>query len=305
MSAEPLRTARRCLRCLVLGSPVEHSLSPVLHRAAYAALGLDWTYDADEVVVAHLGNYVHGLGPDVQGLSLTMPLKVAAVDLCAEVSATGGLLRSVNTMVRRPDLEWAGHNTDVPGVVTALTEAGVDSVGSAVIVGSGATAASALAAVSALGAAKAMVLARTPDKASRLVDIGAALDISVSVGPLAAAPGSTAGSTAGAAAGSDAGAGAGAVDASADVLISTIPPDAQAAYASRLAELAPVVFDVIYHPARTPLLAAAEEGGTRTVPGFALLLHQAARQVELMTGCSEAPVEAMRTAGLAALATRS
>jgi shikimate dehydrogenase len=273
------RTGRRCA---VLGSPIGHSLSPVLHRAAYDALELDWSYDAFDVTEETLSGFVAGLTPDYRGLSITMPLKAAAIPLCSHVSDVGQLVGSVNTVLLEADGSRFGDNTDVAGLVAALNEHGVDRIDSAVIVGTGSTAASALAAVVGLGATRIVVLARTPVKAARLVEIGDRFGSEVKV---AAAP-----------------LGRAAEAASGDVLVSTIPAAAQAAHAGALAGLAPVVLDVTYHPANTPLVAAATAAGSIVVPGFSMLVHQAARQVELMTGCPEAPIDAMRTAGLAALA---
>jgi shikimate dehydrogenase len=262
----------------VLGSPIGHSLSPVLHRAAYDALGLDWSYDAYDVREETLGDFVAGLPSEYRGLSVTMPLKSAVIPLCTSVTETARLVGSVNTVLLEPDGSRAGDNTDVPGMVAALAEFGMTDATSAVIVGAGSTAASALAAMARLGASHVVVLARTPEKAARLMSIGATVGAEVVVEPLGAAR----------------------QVASADVLVSTIPAEAQASDAGPLAGVAPVVLDVIYHPSRTPLLAAVAEAGGTAVPGMALLLHQAARQVELMTGCA-APLEAMRAAGLTSL----
>jgi shikimate dehydrogenase len=276
------RTGRRCA---VLGSPIRHSLSPVLHRAAYDALGLDWSYDAYDVTEASLGGFIAGLTPEYRGLSITMPLKAAVIPLCSRVSDTARLVGSVNTVLCEPDGSRAGDNTDVAGLVAALHEHDVGRIDSAVIVGTGSTAAAALAAVVRLGATRVVVLARSPAKAARVVEIGGRFDagVTVAVAPL----------------------GRLAEAASGDVLVSTIPAAAQTAHAAALAALAPVVLDVTYHPASTPLLAAAGATGRVAVPGFSMLVHQAARQVELMTGCPEAPIDAMRTAGLAALEVRA
>jgi shikimate dehydrogenase len=285
MSADPTgrgaRGDRR--RCAVLGSPIGHSLSPVLHRAAYAALGLDWSYDAHDVTEQQLDGFVAGLAPEYRGLSVTMPLKSAVIPLCSSVSDAARLVGSVNTVLLEPDGSRAGHNTDVSGLVAALSEYGVASARTAVIVGSGATAASALAAMAELGVTRVAVLARTPARAAGLVELGPKVGVDVTCGPL------------------DQAGQLGAVD----VLVSTIPASAQAGHAENLASLAPTVHDVTYHPVSTPLLAAATAAGGTAVPGFALLLHQAAVQVELMTGCAVAPVEAMRAAGLAALRARA
>ncbi len=267
-------------RCGVLGSPIAHSLSPVLHRAAYAALGLDWRYDAIEVTVSQLAAFVDHLDESWRGLSLTMPLKQAAVDLCARTEWTAMTVDAVNTMVREPDGGWSGYNTDIEGCINALVTAGVTQVSSAVIVGAGSTARSVLAALVELEAASATVVVRSASRAEPVttlaVDYGIAvavreLDDLATIGP-------------------------------ADVVVSTIPAAAQVTVADVLAATAPVVFDVVYHPARTPLLAAAERLGRRCIPGFELLVQQAVRQVELMTEVQAAPVEAMRAAGLSALA---
>jgi shikimate dehydrogenase len=263
----------------VLGSPVAHSLSPVLHRAAYRELGLDWEYDAYEVAVGELAGFMSRLSKRWRGLSLTMPLKRAVIDLCDDVTAQGRLLSSVNTVVIEPGGSRKGYNTDVAGFVRAFAEAGVSALGSAVIVGGGATAASALAAVAALGAREVTVLARTTARATSLAELGPRLGVQVVVRDLAHPPA-----------------------ARVDVVVSTLPVDAQSLEtADVVVRLAPVVFDVVYSPTRTAFTEAGRAAGATVIGGFALLLHQAARQVELMTGTEEAPLEAMRDAGAAAL----
>jgi shikimate dehydrogenase len=143
--------ARR--RAAVLGHPVRHSLSPVLHRAAYAELGLDWTYEAVDVDAADLRDFVRSCGPEWVGLSLTMPLKLAVLPLLDEADETVTLVGAANTLVWRAGRR-VGANTDVAGLVAALRERGVGGarvVPYASVLGSGATAASALAALAALG----------------------------------------------------------------------------------------------------------------------------------------------------------
>jgi len=129
-------------RCAVLGSPIAHSLSRAMHRAAYAALGLDWQYDAYEVEEAELAGFVAGLGQDVRGLSLTMPLKRVALDLVDTVDPVAELIGAANTMLLEPDGSRSAHNTDVPGLVNAFAERGITAAESAVVLGGGATAAS-------------------------------------------------------------------------------------------------------------------------------------------------------------------
>jgi hypothetical protein len=105
----------------VLGRPIAHSLSPSLHRAAYAALGLDWRYDAVDVGEPELPGFLDALGSEWAGLSLTMPLKTAVLPLLDEVSALARDVAAANTVLLR-DGRRHGDNTDVPGIVAALAE---------------------------------------------------------------------------------------------------------------------------------------------------------------------------------------
>lgn len=261
-------------RCGVLGDPISHSLSPVLHRAAYAALELPWEYEAHRVAADELASFVQGRGPEWQGLSLTMPLKQAAVPLCTWVEPLAETLNAVNTLVRTP-AGWSGHNTDVGGCVDAVQARGVATVHRGVVVGSGATAASAVAAMVELGAERVDVLARSVERSAWLTRLGLGVEVRPrSLDDLADLVGSP----------------------PADLLVSTIPAQAQVGRAAVLSGLADVVFDVVYEPRVTPLLAAALARKAVVVPGLDLLLHQAARQVLLMTGATEAPLSAMRAA---------
>jgi shikimate 5-dehydrogenase len=267
------------MKAAVLGSPVAHSLSPVLHRAAYAELGLvGWSYQAVECDEERLPGLLAGCGPEWAGLSLTMPLKRAVLPLLDSAGPLVAQVGAANTVVFSAGRKL-GHNTDVPGMVTALTEAG-SRVGTVLILGGGATACSALAAVAGLGATAATAVVRDPARAGGLLAaagrLGAAVRLTDFAGPVPSTP---------------------------DVLISTVPARAADEYAQRIeaGDLRPgLVFDVVYHPWPTSLADAARRAGLPVVGGFELLLHQAAGQVALMTG-KPAPVAAMRTAGLAAL----
>lgn len=141
-------------RAAVLGSPIAHSLSPVLHNAAYRALGLDdWEYGRFELDEAGLPDFLAGLAPGTwAGFSLTMPLKRAVIPLLDEVSETALAVDAVNTLVFEADGRRTGDNTDVLGLVAALRERGIERVPSAAVLGAGATASSALAALARLGA---------------------------------------------------------------------------------------------------------------------------------------------------------
>lgn len=263
------------MRAAVLGSPVAHSLSPVLHRAAYAALGLAWTYDAVEVTQTELPGFLAGLTAGWAGLSLTMPLKRAVLPLLTSSTPLVLTTGSANTVVTRDGLR-EGHNTDVHGIVAALREAGVDRLERAAVIGTGATAASALAALHELGAHHVRVLGRDPGKVAALAPVAAALGVELrpaDLHPLELE------------------------DRWPQLVVSTTPAGALDAFAAGCDPTGhvPVLLDVVYTPWPTPLAAAYAAAGGTVVPGTAMLLHQAAAQVRLMTGY-EAPLEAMRAA---------
>ncbi len=280
------------MKAAVLGSPIAHSLSPALHRAAYQALGLDdWTYQPIECDEAGLAGLIASLGPDWAGLSLTMPLKRTVLPLLDRadplVVTTGG----ANTVVFRPDGR-SGYNTDVQGIVDALAEAGAPAPGSVTILGAGATACSALAALPELGASGAEVVVREPARARALLDAAERLRVTVRLRPFASLVDSDPGKAGESATG---------------LLISTVPAGVADAYAERVrvtGRAPAAVLDVVYNPWPTPLAEAASAAGAVVASGFAMLLHQAAAQVELMTG-KPAPVREMRAAGEAEMARRS
>lgn len=272
------------MKAAVLGQPVAHSLSPVLHRAAYEALGLDdWSYEAVECSSADLEAFVTSRDADWAGLSLTMPLKRTVLPLLDHVDKVATATGGANTVVFGPDGRH-GYNTDVRGILDALAEAGVTSARDVLILGAGATACSALAAAGELGAGGADVAVRDPARADGLLEAAGRLGLKVRLREL-----------------SEAGA------LRPDLLVSTVPAGAADFYAERIsatAQTPPTVFDVVYAPWPTRLASAAAAAGSVVVGGFAMLLHQAVAQVELMTG-RPGPVEAMRAAGEAELARRS
>ncbi|SDS69769.1 shikimate dehydrogenase [Friedmanniella luteola] len=266
-------------RCAVLGSPIAHSLSPALHRAAYAELGLDWSYERVEMTEDGLAPFVAGLDPSWRGLSLTMPLKVVALQL-GRVDPLAAQVGAANTLVLADDGTRSLHNTDVPGLVWALGQVGVTRVERATLLGAGATARSTVVSLSRLGAREVAVLARTPARAAPLVDLGASLGVAVTVlGWDAPVPRS-------------------------DVLLNTAVAGAADDRAGAAAASAPVVFDALYDPWPTRLAVAAEAAGCRVVNGLDLLIGQALVQVELMTGRPVAPATLL-AAGRAALAAPS
>ena len=268
------------MRAAVLGAPIAHSLSPVLHRAAYQALGLaGWSYEAIECDETRLPAVLGECGPEWAGLSLTMPLKRAVLPLLDEIEPLAREVGAANTVVFSGGRRH-GHNTDVPGMIAALAGAGVTGApdGSrwqttVLILGGGATACSALAAARGLGAAQVTVAVRDPARARDLLAAAARLKVAVTLTgfdtPLDDAP---------------------------EVLISTVPAGAADIYAERIAHrnLVPRhLLDVVYHPWPTALAAAARTADIPLAGGLDLLLRQAAAQVTLMTG-KPAPLPAMR-----------
>ncbi|GII95307.1 shikimate dehydrogenase [Sinosporangium siamense] len=270
-------------RAAVLGFPVRHSLSPILHRTAYAGMGLDWHYEAVECDEAGLPSLVAGLGPEWAGLSLTMPLKRAVLPLLDTVSQTAVAVGGANTVVFR-DGGRHGHNTDVYGMVTALTEAGVKAPASAVVLGGGATAASALAAFADLGLFQATLVVRDPARAGETAEAADRLGVALAVRTFDELDEILGGG--------------------ADLVVSTLPSGVADAHASALARV-PALFDVVYAPWPTTVAEAVAAAGGTVLGGFPMLLHQAVRQVELMTGRTDVPVEAMREAGEAELRRRA
>lgn len=256
-----------------------HSLSPLLHRAAYAALGLDdWTYDALDVGPADLPVLLAGLGPEWRGFSVTMPCKQAAVEVADAVEPLPRLLHAANTLVRT-DTGWRAENTDVLGVGTALQQAGITAVTRAAIVGAGGTAAAAAVALGSLGAAHVDVVVREPARAADLLRVLEALGVATTVVSLATAV----------------------VDA--EVVVSTVPLGGQPAAARLPWSPGQTVLDVLYDPWPTPLATAVAAAGGTVVGGLEVLYWQATAQVELMTG-QPAPLAAMRGALDAAVGPR-
>ncbi|HEY3976538.1 MAG TPA: shikimate dehydrogenase [Streptosporangiaceae bacterium] len=271
-------------RAAVLGAPIAHSLSPVLHNAAYAALGLDgWKYEAIECDAPGLPALLDSLDGDWAGLSLTMPLKRAVLPLLDGAEPLVTQVGGANTVILGA-AGRQGFNTDVPGMIATLAGAGVTQVPDALVLGAGATACAALAALHGIGTRQAAVAVRDPATAGPLLAVAERLGLAARLVEFGADPG----------------------EPGRQLLISTVPSGAADIYAERIVSgtLAPrAVVDVVYYPWPTRLAAAAEQAGVAVAGGFELLLHQATGQVRLMTG-RDAPAAAMRAAGRAALARR-
>jgi len=265
----------------VLGSPIAHSLSPVLHRAAYDALGLaDWTYRAVECTEQQLADTLRELEAEgLAGASLTMPLKRAVLPLLARTERLAADVGAANTVLFGGiDGEWWGANTDVPGMVEALRRGGFNRAGSVTVLGGGATAASTVAAIAELGVRDARVVARRPAAAAAVAETGERFGVEVDVRPWGEVEASLA----------------------ADLVVSTVPAGAGDSLAASVPPRPGLLFDVVYAPWPTPLAAAWASAGGTVVGGLELLVAQAAEQVRLMTG-KQAPVDRMRAAGEDAL----
>jgi shikimate dehydrogenase len=254
----------------------------VLHRAAYDALGLaDWTYDAHRVPAGGLARFVEGLGDadhGWRGLSVTAPLKREALALAGAATPTALLAGAANTLVRE-DGGWRADNTDVPGAVAAVRERWDGPVTAATVLGGGATAASVSLAMAELGARTVRLLVRDP---ARAADTVAAVRRhprapEVVVGSLTDDP------------------------VTGEVVVSTVPAEAQVPDLVARCRAVPVVFEVRYAPWPTPLAASA--AGRVLVGGLDLLVHQAALQLQQFTG-RDAPLALMREAGEHALGSR-
>jgi shikimate dehydrogenase len=256
----------------VLGRPVGHSLSPVLHRAAYASLGLDWTYEAIDCGVDDLRTVLDARA-GWAGFSCTMPLKRALLDIAAEVDDLARIVGAANTLTPVPD-GWRAWSTDVEGIVVALSEHDV-LARSAVLLGAGGTAQNALAALVSLGVGRVDVLVRDIGRSAELRECADRLGVDVQIDSFEDG------------------------DLDADLVVSTLPRGAADQFAARPWRAAQVLLDVVYDPWPTELSMSFTRNGAAVISGASMLLHQAAAQVRLMTGYP-APVEAMRVALLAA-----
>jgi len=251
---------------------VSHSLSPVLHGAAYVALRLDWQYDAIDVGEGELAEFLASLDDSWAGVSLTMPLKVEAAAVADFVEPQAKLVGAVNTLVASglgEYRQWVGANTDIHGIVAAFAEAGVSSARRAVVIGGGATATSAIAALGSMGVTAPQVLVRNRARAGGLMRAAAKMGLQprfLDIGSDEALE----------------------VFAQAEVSVSTVPVEAGEQLGVRLRQAhvnaTGHLLDVVYAPLVTPLAHAWSSAGGSVIPGVRMLLHQAGEQVRLMTG---------------------
>ena len=263
----------------VIGDPVAHSLSPRLHNAAFAALGLDWVSVGFEVPAGHTGTALAGAAAlGLRGLSVTMPHKEAAARVVDRLGQEAADLDAVNCVVFE-ERRMVGENTDGAGLVDALRRGGhFEPEGRrCAVIGAGGAGRAAVAGLSGAGAAEVIVVNRTRARAE-------------AAAALAGAAGRT----------------AGAEDAAGCDLVVNATPLGMGARSGNdqpwpidpgLLHPGQLVVDLVYHPRRTPWLAAAEEMGATVQNGVGMLVHQAALQITRWTG-REAPVGAMWAAVL-------
>ena len=257
----------------VIGSPIEHSLSPVIHRAAWAQLGIDgWEYHRLEQDTDSLPGFIAGLGADCAGLSVTMPCKQSVMPLLDVIDPLASAVGAVNTVVPSSGV-LAGFNTDVTGIASAVRRAcsmaGCSAPSSALVLGARATASSALAALGELGITSSTVAARRFGGPGSVVAAASRLGVTIEQVLWSDAE---------------------AVDraaSSADLVISTLPASAADPLAERLrVREGQILLDVVYSPRDTALRRAFESAGGVVAEGTDMLVFQAGAQVQLMTGRS-------------------
>ena len=261
-------------RCAVLGSPVSHSLSPAMHRAAYRELGLDWTYNPIEIGAGGLAHFLARCDDSWQGFSVTAPLKHEAAQLATSRTRDVEKLGVANTLIPVAG-GWAASNTDVPGGVAALRGIGVEALDSVRIYGAGATAISFAYIAHKLGARSLDLRARSAERAAETARFAESLGMAVDIHDIADAPTFTT-----------------------DLVVTTVPVTAVAGIEHAIVSTAEAVFEVVYNPWPTPVMQSAQADGKPLATGIDLLAHQAVLQLTAMTGELVSPdvlIEAART----------
>lgn len=266
----------------VLGSPIAHSLSPVIHRAAYATLGVDWEYDAVELSGESLPAFLDALDGRWRGLSLTMPLKRDVVPLLDWVDPLVELVGGANTVVIGDD-GLRGYNTDVEGAMRSFLDAGLANLDSVWILGAGATAASLLVASIRLGAKRVEIFARTPVKAEPLKALGESLGAEVTLRQWRESP---------------------VVSDPPDTIITTVPGGAMDLTFAEDVRRSSALFDVAYDPWPSDIAKSWLEVDGTVISGHDLLINQAIAQVRIfLSGVAGVPlnreadaIDAMRAA---------
>jgi shikimate dehydrogenase len=263
----------------VTGYPVRHSLSPLLHNAAFAALALNWVSLGFEVAPGRIAAALEGMRAlQVRGLSVTMPHKADVASLVDECSPVAARLGAVNCVINQ-DGVLRGDNTDGAGFLASLVRAaGFDPAGKrCAVLGAGGAARAVILALAEAGAASVIVVNRTAQRAVEAAALAGTVGRSVEVGDECDA-----------------------LARDADLVVNATPVGMEGAGSANAGPLiAPsllhegqVAVDLVYVPRPTPWLAAAAQAGATAVDGLGMLVHQAAVQVELWTG-APAPVDVM------------
>ena len=263
----------------LIGDPVAQSPSPAMHRAAFEAAGLDLDYVAEQVTRDRLPEAFEELRERCVGLNVTRPLKEAIVPLLNEIRGAAEETGSVNTVTFR-DGRAIGDSTDGGGFLAALTKSGAPSPRQAVIIGSGGSARAVGGALRGAGA-EVVIAARNAETMTAVADAIGGVAIPLETKPVRHAV------------------------AAADLLVNTTPLGERSPLPAGVAlhpEL--TVFDLVYTPPATRLLADAVEAGCRPVGGFGMLVEQAALSFEIWTGLRPS-IEAMQIAGWQAINERA
>ncbi|MDR5710090.1 MAG: shikimate dehydrogenase [Armatimonadota bacterium] len=267
----------------LLGDPVSHSLSPRMHAAAFAALGLRWAYVALRVLPSDLAEAVRGLRAlGFAGANVTVPHKEAVVPLVDRLDEVARACGAVNTLVFGESRRIHGYNTDVAGVRRTLEHVGFRAAGCrAAVLGAGGSARAVCVALAQEGVAEVLLFARRVERAEFLAGQMSTLFPQVRFAAYPLEPASLRAQLA-----------------EAELLVNATPvgmhPDRDASPIPSPEFLHPcmVVFDLVYNPPRTRLLQLAQQAGARTIGGLLMLAYQGASSFELWTGKS-APVEVM------------
>jgi shikimate dehydrogenase len=254
----------------VVGSPIAHSRSPALHRAAYAVIGFEARYDRTEIGEGGLRAFVQAVAGERRGLSVTMPLKREAFALAVRRDRAAELTGAVNTLYRgESDTAFSGANTDVGGIVDAVRAGGAVAPARVLVLGGGATAASAVVAARDLGAGSVALAVRSADRAVGTVALAREIGLDVDVVALDAV-----------------------ADVPADVVVSTLPGGTPlAARPTRAREAGAVLLDAAYAPWPGALVEHWFESDAPVVHGLSMLVRQAARQVRFFSGLGDAEWE--------------
>lgn len=266
--------------CGLIGDPVEHSMSPAMHNAAFEKLALDYAYLPFRVKKDDLGRAIHGMRAlDIRGLNVTIPHKLAVMPFLDKLDALAGKIGAVNTIVNDSGI-LTGYNTDAEGFVQPLVKGGIDLRAKRVaVVGAGGAARGIAFALA--GEVKSLViLNRSADRAEQLArQLREAFGPKIESSPLNQSS-------------------LGEALRHADLLVNTTsvgmtPGTNETPIPAALLRPGLVVYDIVYNPAKTRLLDEAERAGAITISGIDMLAYQGAAAFEKWTG-HRAPVDVMR-----------